>query len=115
MKASRLSLGLKFSIAVTIIIGITMFAAAKLIINYQKESLGQNIAASNFAMTRNLAHDAAESLLVFDPLRLDERVNTVQGVAPSVYSMVVDSSGVVVADTERSRLGSPLKQFSPEL
>jgi two-component system sensor histidine kinase HydH len=115
MKGSRLSLGLKFSIAVTIIIGITMFAAAKLIINYQKESLGQNIAASNFAMTRNLAHDAAESLLVFDPLRLDELVSTVQGVAPSVYGMVVDSSGIVVADTVRSRLGSPLKQFSPEL
>ncbi len=115
MKANRLNLGLKFSIAVTVIIGITMSAAATLIIDYQRESLRQNIAAGNFAMARNLAHDAAEPLLVFDPLRLDELVNTIQGVAPSVYGMVVDGSGVVVADTERSRLGSALNQFSPEL
>lgn len=115
MKANRLNLGLKFSIAVTVIIGITMFAAATLIINYQRESLRQNTAASNFAMTRNLAHDAAESLLVFDPLRLDGLVNTVQGVAPSAYAMIVDNSGVVVADTKRSLLGSSLEQISREL
>ncbi len=115
MKANRLNLGLKFSIAVTIIIGITMFAVATLIINYQRESLRQNTANSNFAMTRNLAHDAAESLVLFDPLRLDELVSTVQGVAPSAYAVIADNSGVVVADTERSRLGSSLKQLSPEL
>ncbi len=115
MKANRLNLGLKFSIAVTVIIGVTMFVAATLIIDYQRESLRQNTAASNFAMTRNLAHDAAESLLVFDPLRLDELVNTVQGVAPSAYAMIVDNSGVVVADTKRSLLGSSLEQIFPEL
>ncbi len=115
MKANRLNLGLKFSIAVTAIIGMTLFAVATLIINYQRESLRQNTAASNFAMTRNLAHDAAESLIVFDPLRLDELVNTVQGVSPSAYALIVDNNGVVVADTERSRLGSPLRQFSVEL
>ncbi len=115
MKANRLNLGLKFSIAATIITGITLFAVATLIINYQRESLRQNTAASNFAMTRNLAHDAAGSLLVFDALRLDELVNTVQGVAPSAYALIVDGRGIVVADTERSRLGSPLDQISPEL
>ena len=115
MKANRLNLGLKFSIAATVIIGITMFVAATLIINYQRESLRQNTAASNFAMTRNLAHDAAESLLVFDPLRLDELVNTVQGVSPSAYAMIVDNNGVVVADTKRSLLGSSLEQISREL
>src|SRR5512135_2106004 len=115
MKANRLNLGLKFSIAATVITGITIFAVATLIINYQRESLRQNTAASNFAMTRNLAHDAAGSLLVFDPLRLDELVNTVHGVAPSAYAMIVDSGGNVVADTERSRLGSSLDQISPEL
>ena len=115
MKANRLNLGLKFSIAATVISGITMFAAATLIIDYQRESLRQNTAASNFAMTRSLAHDAAESLLVFDPLRLEGLVNTVQGVAPSSYAMIVDSSGVVVADTKRSLLGSSLEQISREL
>ena len=51
-----------------------MLGVATLIIDYQKESLKQSTFESNLAMTKNLAHDAVESLLVFDPLRLDELV-----------------------------------------
>src|SRR5512147_587951 len=116
MKKSKLNLGLKFSIAVTAIIGITMFAVATLIVSYQREALRQNTAASNLAMTRNLAHDATEPLLLFDPLRLDELVNTVHGVAPSAYAMIVDGNGMVVAHTRRSLLGSvPEPQRQAEL
>ncbi|MGE5809735.1 MAG: ATP-binding protein [Nitrospirota bacterium] len=109
MRTNRLTLGLKFSIAVTAIIGITMFAVAALIISYQREALRQNTAASNLAMTRNLAHDATEPLLLFDPLRLDELVNTVHGVAPSAYAMIVDGNGMIVAHTRRPLLGSFLE------
>jgi len=91
MKIARLSLGLKFSFAVTTLIGMTMFGVASLIINFQKESLRQNMAESNLAMTRNLAHDAAGSVLVFDPLRLDELVNTVPGVAATARAPVSTS------------------------
>ncbi len=110
MKPNRVNLGLKFSIAVTLIIGITIFSVATLIINYQRESLRQNTAANNLAMTRNLAHDAAEAVLIFDPLRLDELVNTVHGVAPTVYAMIADSNGLIVAASKRSLLGSRLDQ-----
>ncbi len=110
MQTRRLNLGLKFSIAVAMIIGITMLAVAVLIIGYQRESLRENTEASNLAMTRNLAHDAAESLLVFDPLRLDELINTVHGVAPSAYAMIVDANGMIAAHTKRSLLGSTLAQ-----
>lgn len=110
MKNARLTLGLKFSMAVTALIGLTMFGAASLIINFQRESLRQNMAESNLAMTRNLAHDAAGFLIVFDPLRLDELVNTVPGVAATAYAMISDSSGVIVAHTKRSALGSSLDQ-----
>ncbi len=110
MKPNRLNLGMKFSIAVTLIIGVTMFAVATLIINYQRESLRQNTAANNLAMTRNLAHDAEEGLLMFDPLRLDELVNTVHGIAPVVYAIIADSNGVIVAASKRSLIGSSLEQ-----
>ena len=110
MKIARLTLGLKFSIAVTTLIGLTMFGVASLIINFQKESLRQNMADSNLAMTRNLAHDAAGFLLVFDPLRLDELVNTVPGVAATAYVLIADDRGVIVAHTKRSSLGHPLDQ-----
>lgn len=108
MKTARLTLGLKFSMAVTALIGLTMFGAASLIINFQKESLRQNMAESNLAMTRNLAHDAAGFLIVFDPLRLDELVNTVPGVAATAYALIADSGGTIVAHTKRSALGRPL-------
>jgi signal transduction histidine kinase len=116
MRTARLNLGLKFSIAVTVIIGVTMLAVATLIVRYQRESLRQNTAASDLAMTRNLAHDATEPLLVFDPLRLDELVHTLHGVAPSAYAFIADSEGAVVAHTDRSRLGSSLADAGlPEL
>ena len=108
MKTARLTLGLKFSIAVTTLIGLTMFGVASLIINFQKESLRQNMAESNLAMTRNLAHDASGFLLVFDPLRLDELVNTVPGVAATAYVLIADDRGVIVAHTRRSSLGRSL-------
>lgn len=115
MKPSRLTLGMKFSAAVTLIIVITMFTVATLIIHYQRESLRQNTAANNLAMTRNLAHDAAEPLLMFDPLRLDELVNTVHGIAPVAYAMIADGDGLVVAHTKRSFIGSNLQTNVPAL
>jgi len=116
MKIARLNLGLKFSLAVIMLIGLTMFGVTTLIINYQKDSLRQNTAESNLAMTRNLAHDAAAFLVVFDPLRLDELVNTVSGVAPSAYALIADSDGMIVAHTKRSLLGSQLhRQNFPAL
>jgi hypothetical protein len=103
MKANRLNLGMKFSIAVTVIIGTTMFAVATLIINFQRESLRQNTAANNFAMTRNLSHDAAAPLLVFDPLRLDELVDTVHQITPGAYAMITDRGGSSRIQTVFSR------------
>ena len=105
MYASRLSLGLKFSIAVTVLIVLAMFGVATLIINYQKESLRQNTFESNRAMTHNLADDAVEPLLVFDPLRLDKLVHTVQDATSCAHAMIVDARGEIVAHTNRTLLG----------
>ncbi len=106
MRSIRLSLGLKFSVAVTLLIMLAMLGVASLIINYQEEALRQNIFESNLAMTKNLAHDATEPLLVFDPLRLDELVKTVREATACSYAMIMDRSGQVVAHTSRARLGS---------
>ena len=94
MRSKRLSLGLKFSLAVTVLIVLTMLAVTTLIINYQKESLRQAAFESNLAMTRNLAHDAEGHLLMFDPLRLNELVATVQEAASCAYAMIVDRDGI---------------------
>jgi len=110
MRANRLSLALKFSIAVAMLIIFAMFGVATLIINFQKETLRQSTFESNLAMTRNLAHDAAEPLLAFDPLRLDELVRTVLEATSGSYAMIANREGLIVAHTKRSRLGSSIAE-----
>ncbi len=112
MKRSRVSLGLKFSIAVTFLIVLTMMAVTTLILNYQKESLRQNTFENSLAMTRNLAHDAEGALLMFDPLRLNELVTMVQQATACAYVMIVDRDGVVVAHTRRALLGTRLLEHT---
>ncbi len=115
-KFKTLSLGLKFSIAVTILIMLTMVWIATLIINYQKESLRQSTFENNLTMTRNLANDSIEPLLVFDPLRLDEFVNTVLNATSCIYAMIIDKDGNLVAHTNRSMLGTDIiKEEYPQL
>ncbi|MBI5634079.1 MAG: HAMP domain-containing protein [Nitrospirae bacterium] len=108
MKPNSLSLALKFSIAVTLLIVLSMSAVATLIITYQKEALSQSAFESNLAMSKNLAHDAAEPLLMFDPLRLEELVKTVQEATACRYALIVDKEGTIVAHTQRGRLGSTM-------
>lgn len=109
MKAGRLNLALKFSIAVTMLILVIMVTVATLIINYQRESLRQNTFDNNLVMTRNLANDSVESLLIFDPLRLDKLVNTILDATSCAYAMIIDRDGNVLAHTTRALLGSRLE------
>ena len=111
MKPNRLSLGQKFSIAVTVLIVLAMLGVTTLIINYQKDSLRQNTFESNLATTRNLAHDAKGPLLMFDPLRLNELVTTVMEATSCAYAIVVDREDRV-APTQRAFLGAQLSEQS---
>lgn len=115
-KLRTINLGLKFSLAVTVLIILAMVGIATLIINYQKESLRQNIFENNLAMTRNLAHDSIDPLIVFDPLRLDELVNTVLSATSCIYAMIIDKDGKIVAHTNRSLLSQEINpETYPEL
>jgi signal transduction histidine kinase len=113
MRTTRLSLGLKFSLAVTVLIVLTMLAVTTLIINYQKESLRQAAFESNLAMTKNLAHDAEGHLLMFDPLRLNELVSTVLEATSCAYAMIVDRDEIIVAHTRKSLIGTLLPDRGP--
>jgi len=112
MRVSRLGLGLKFSLAVTILIIVAMTGVAALVISFQKDALRESKAQNGLAMTKNLAHDAAGALLIFDPLRLDELVRTVQEATGSAYAQIVDRDGRIVAHTRRSLLGNRVTDLS---
>lgn len=110
MRLRRLSLALKFSIAVTMLIVLSMVVVASLIISYQKEALSLSALENNLAMSKNLAHDAAEPLLTFDPLRLDELVKTVKEATSCRYAMIIDTEGTIVAHTSRDRMGTAITE-----
>lgn len=109
---NRLSVGLKFSLAVTVLIMLTMTSVAWLVISNQREALRESIDQSNLLMTRNLAHDAEAAMLVFDPLRLDELVTTVLDATACSYAMIMDRNGRIVAHTKRSQIGGQV--FPPD-
>jgi len=106
MRINRLGLTMKFSISVALLITVAMLGSATLIISYQKESLRQNIFESWIEMTKNLAHDAVNPMLVFDPLRLDELVRTVTGSTARTFAMITYGDGPCSARvwTERKPL-----------
>ena len=112
MNPSRLSLALKFSVAVTLLIILTMGGVATLIINYQREALRQSTSENNLVMARNLAHDAEGPLLIFDPLRLSELVTTLRDATSCAYALIADREGVIVAHTRRALLGAGLSEES---
>ena len=112
MNPSRLSLALKFSVAVTLLIILTMGGVTTLIINYQREALRQSTSENNLVMARNLAHDAEGPLLIFDPLRLSELVTTLRDATSCAYALIADREGVIVAHTRRALLGAGLSEES---
>jgi len=113
MRPVRLGLGLKFSLAVTILIMLAMTGVAVLVISNQKEALREHTARSSLAMVKNLAHDAAGPMLVFDPLRLDDLVRTVREATSCAYAAVMDREGRIVAHTTRLMLGSKRDLVDP--
>jgi signal transduction histidine kinase len=106
MRTARLGLGLKFSLAVTVLIVLAMTGLAVLVISHQKDTLQEHTAWSSLAMAKNLAHDAAGPMLVFDPLRLDELVRTVREATLCTYALIMDREGQIVAHTMRAMLGT---------
>ncbi len=111
----RIKIGQKFSIAVTLLIALIMLIVGTRILSYQRQTLKENAERNNLALVRNLAKDAVEPLLSMDPLRLDELVRIILDTRGSVYAIILDVNGKVVAHTQRKYLGSVLSAESDVL
>lgn len=110
MRLDRLSIGLKISLAITVLVIAAMTGVAYLIIDYQRDSLRESIGQNNLLMVRNLARDSVDSLLVFDALRLDDLVNTLKEETGCLRAFIADQDGVIVAHTDRSFLGRSVSE-----
>lgn len=111
----RIKIGRKFSIAVTLLIALIMLIVGTRILSYQRATLKENTKKNNLILVKNLAKDAVEPLLSIDPLRLDELVRIILDTRGSVYAVILDVNGKVVAHTHRKYLGSVLSAESDVL
>ena len=111
----RIKIGRKFSIAVTLLIALIMLIVGTRILSYQRATLKENTKKNNLILVKNLAKDAVEPLLSMDPLRLDELVRIILDTRGSMYAVILDVNGKVVAHTQRKYLGSVLSAESDVL
>jgi signal transduction histidine kinase len=101
----NLSLVQKFSTAAFVIIVLMMVIVNWLVISYQRSALKAEMEGSQWVVVKNLATDAAEPLILMDPLRLDDLVRTTRQTPGCVYAGVLDTGGRIVAHTDRTLLG----------
>jgi two-component system, NtrC family, sensor histidine kinase HydH len=106
------SLVQKFSAAVIIIIVLMMLVINWLIINHQRSALKAEMEGTHRVVVKNLAIDAAEPLILMDPLRLDDLVRTTRQTPGCVYAGVLDLGGRIVAHTERKLLGRKMASLA---
>jgi hypothetical protein len=102
---NKLSLSEKFSAAVIINIGLMMIVVNWLVISHQRGALKAEMEGSHRVVVKNLSTDAAEPLILMDPLRLDDLVRTIRQTPGCEYAGVLDPRGRIVAHTERKQLG----------
>lgn len=79
-----------------------------LIINYQKNSIKNQYYLSLKSTIENLAIEAIDDIVRFDPLKLDERVDLFRDKPGVVYMMIVDLNGRIIAHTEPINLGNTI-------
>jgi len=110
---NKLSLVQKFSAAVIINIGLMMIVVTWLIISHQRSSLKEEMESSQRVVVKNFSIDAAEPLILMDPLRLDDLVQTTKQTPGCAYAGILDAGGRIVAHTDRKLLGRKVAAHAP--
>ncbi|MDH4163915.1 MAG: ATP-binding protein [Nitrospirota bacterium] len=108
----KLSIFGKFSLGVIFLIIIMTVTLNLLIVNHQKGVLRAELENKQLFIAKNLANDAVVPLIVMDPLKLDELVQTSAQLSGLSYALVADRDKRIVAHTARTFLG---RAISPAL
>ncbi|MFP4259329.1 MAG: ATP-binding protein [Desulfovermiculus sp.] len=104
-KFNRLKVKHKFALAILANIALVLVVFVVLIHSYQKQNLIQNQERKNESLVRNMASEAVDPILVKNYLQLDMLVKSVQEAGSARDAYIMDSSGKVLAHTDKSFLG----------
>lgn len=110
----RFSIRNRLFLSFLFIIILLIFSVNFLIINYQKKSLKKQYYQGLKHNLEIFSLELVDGLIFFDPLKLDEKVNSLKTTPGIVYVMVIDKKGKIVAHSNASQLGNfiPINSFT---
>lgn len=77
-----------------------------LIINYQRQSLRNQIDTNISILLENLSKEVIDNLVFFDPLAIDEKISIVMNNPGIEYILLTDNRGRIVGHTDKRQLGT---------
>ncbi|MFO8032222.1 MAG: ATP-binding protein [Desulfohalobiaceae bacterium] len=104
----RLKLRHKFALAILANITLVLVVFVFLVHSYQKQNLLQSQKQKNESLVHNMASEAVDPLLVNNYLQLDAVVGSAQEAVSACQAYILDSSGRVLAHTDKSYLGQQM-------
>ncbi|MFO7877940.1 MAG: ATP-binding protein [Desulfovermiculus sp.] len=104
-KINRLKVKHKFALAILANIALVLAVFVVLVHSYQKQNLIKNQERKNKSLVRNMATEAVDPVLVKNYLQLDMLVKSVQEAGSAQDAYILDSSGKVLAHTDKRFLG----------
>lgn len=96
----------KFVLAILVNILLVLLVFSLIIDEYYENKLMNNVHEKHLSMAKNMADDAIDALLVRNYFQLDILVQSAQEAVLSMYAYIVDSSGRVIAHTDKGQLGA---------
>ncbi|MFW6178141.1 MAG: ATP-binding protein [Desulfohalobiaceae bacterium] len=102
---NRLKLRHKFALAILANITLVLAVFVLLVHSYQKQNLIESKEQNNKSLVRNMASEAVDPMLVNNYLQLDAVVGSAQDAVSARQAYILDSSGRVLAHTDKGFLG----------
>ncbi len=101
----RISIGRKIFFSFLLVFLMIMLSINILILNYQKNSLREQIDNNISIILENLSKDVIDNLIFFDPLAIDEKISLSINNPGMEYIMIVDKNGRIVGHNDKSQMG----------
>lgn len=107
----RIPIRVKLSIAITIIIWLTILILSFVILARQREQLYIQTVKTGKVSLNYFANNASIPILNDDILRLNTLIKEASSIEGLLYAIIVDRQKIIKAHTDHSKIGSTLQKF----
>jgi adenylate cyclase len=110
-KQLRIPISVKFAIAITFIIWLTILILSFITLNRQKEMLYHQTLKAGKISLKYFTNNARIPLLGDDVLRLNTLIKEAASVEGILYAVIVDRRSIIKAHTDHSQIGATLPEM----